>query len=359
MIGALPIHGGQLRYVAECFGIPASELLDFSANVNPEGPPPAVLSTLRASIEDLSILTSYPDLEQTELKRSIARYAGVGYQNIAVANGFVPLLETALRTLPIRSCLLPVPAFVEYRKALGRARIKIAPYALSAELDFSYDADAMIAAGQDAILLANPQNPSGVACSYETVVRIITKAAERNTYILLDEAFIDYVPELSVAPYVDRFPNLVVFRSVTKSHGMPGLRVAYAVACSTNARLLSENLPPWPITTLAARAVSAGLQDHAYASRTMVLNQQRRAVLQSEIGALGIHTYSSAANFLLLRLPSSVDAIAFWQRMLHQHHIVLRSCCNYEGLPDGHLRTAVRTEEENARLVEGMRHALR
>ena len=99
MIELVPLHGGQLRQISERFNIPSSQLIDFSANINPDGPPPAVLSTLRTSLEDISILTAYPDLEQAGLKRSIADYAGVHPKNIVVANGFIPLLESALRTL--------------------------------------------------------------------------------------------------------------------------------------------------------------------------------------------------------------------------------------------------------------------
>jgi len=353
-----PVHGGQLRQIAERFGIPQSHLLDFSANINPDGPPPVVLSTLRASLNDVSMLTDYPDLQQTELKQSIARYADIGTQNIAVANGFVPLLEATLRTLPIRRCLLPVPAFVEYHKTLTRAGIEISFHALSAESSFNYNLEAMLAGQHDAILLANPQNPSGV-CHDAAIVRdLIARAAKKNMYVLLDEAFIDYVPEHSLTTATDHFPNLIVFRSVTKFHGIPGLRVAYAVSNPSLSISLAENLPPWPITTLASRAVSAALGDQGYADRSRTTNIERRTGLQQELEKLGLILYPSAANFVLFRLSSEVDPVAFWQHMIVEHHIVLRACTNYEALPAGHLRVAVRTKEENYCLIEALAESL-
>ena len=358
MTTQLPIHGGQLRQIAERFGISASQLIDFSANINPEGPPPAVLSTLRASLNDPSTISNYPDLEQVELKQSIARYASVSPDDIVVDNGFVPLLEGALRTLTIRHCLLPVPAFVEYRPALTRARIKITPYTLTPESNFAYDIEAMLIGDHDAILLANPQNPSGVSCSPQTLLQLVAGAAERNITILLDEAFIDYIASDSLTPYVDQFPNLIVFRSVTKFHGIPGLRVAYAAAAPKIIRSIGNNLPPWPVTTLAAHAVIAALEDHPYVERTRLLNQQRKALLQAGIEELAVLTYKSAANFLLLRLPSDIAADDFWQRMIIDHHLVLRACLNYEGLSPGHLRVAVRTEIENALLVKAVGETL-
>ena len=72
-----PLHGGQLRQIAVRFGIPITQLLDFSASINPDGPPPAVLANLRASLDEPSALTTYPDLDQLELKQAIGRFAGV------------------------------------------------------------------------------------------------------------------------------------------------------------------------------------------------------------------------------------------------------------------------------------------
>ena len=177
---SLPIHGGQLKALAEQFNISVSQFVDFSANINPEGPPPAVLSALRASLDDLSVLTSYPDLRENDLTQSIARYTGVLSERVVVANGFVPLLDAILRTLPIRSCLLPVPAFVEYRKVLTRAQVGITSLQLPPESSFAYDIDTMIHGKSDAILLANPQNPSGVLCDLETMLRLIRNAAREE-----------------------------------------------------------------------------------------------------------------------------------------------------------------------------------
>ncbi|AEU37401.1 pyridoxal phosphate-dependent aminotransferase [Granulicella mallensis] len=353
-----PLHGGQLRQIAERFGIAPSQLLDFSANINPAGPPPAVLSTLRTSLDDLSTLTDYPDLQELELKQSISQYSGVAPENIAVANGFVSLLEAALRTLKIRRCLLPVPGFVEYRRTLERAGVEVCLHELNTQSKFSYDPAALTAGQHDAILLANPQNPSGVCHSAETLQTLVTRAAETNTYVFLDEAFIDYVPEHSLTTAVDRFANLIVFRSVTKFHGIPGLRVAYAVSNHELASSLSESLPPWPITTLASRAVSAALGDQPYAVRSRAENAERRTTLQNDLEQLGLLVYPSAANFLLFRLPATIDPDRFWQHMIVAHQIVLRACANYEALPAGHFRVGVRTQEENARLSTAISKSL-
>jgi threonine-phosphate decarboxylase len=353
-----PLHGGQLHQIAERFGMPVSALLDFSANINPEGPPPSVLSTLQASLGDLSTFTEYPDLQLTDLKAAIARYAGVATQNITVANGFVPLLEAALRALPIRRCLLPVPAFVEYRKTLDRAGVETVLYPLNSDSNFVYDPAAMMTGREDAILLANPQNPSGVCFNAALIRDLVVRASIKKMYVLLDEAFIDYVPEHSLTVSTNEFSNLIVFRSVTKFHGIPGLRVAYAVANSTLSSQIDGNLAPWPVTTLASRAVSAALCDLSYADRSLAENIKHRTWLHHDLEELGFSVHPSSANFILFRLPSGIDADVFWQHMIVEYRIVLRACTNYEGLPSGYLRTAVRTKHDNNRLVRALAEAL-
>jgi len=355
-----PIHGGQLRQIAERFGMAASELLDFSANINPEGPPTGALAAMREALEDAATFTDYPDLQETELKRSISRYAAVPVENIAVANGFVPLLEAALRALQIRRCVLPVPAFVEYRRTLERLGVAIETHALHSESCFRYDPAEMFDERCDAILLANPQNPSGVCHSAEQIRELVVEASRRNMYVLLDEAFIDYLPEESLTTRTDEFPHLVVFRSVTKFHGMPGLRVAYAVACPAVTLAINDGLAPWPITTLAARGVGEALDDQEYALRSRSSNDACREVLRQELEALGLTVYASAANFLLFQLPSGlrIDPENFWQHMIVLHRIVLRDCGNYEGLAPGHFRAAVRRGAENKKLLAAIEASL-
>jgi len=349
-----PLHGGQLHQIADRFRISLSELLDFSANVNPEGPPPAVLSCLREAIDNPSIITNYPDLDELQLRRCIAEYVRVPPENIAIANGFVPLLDAALRTLAIRSCLVPVPAFVEYRRTLERSRVEMLPRILDADSGFDCHTDNLFSQSCDAILLANPQNPSGALCPHNQLLRLAEEASKRNVFVFLDEAFIDYCPENSIVQEIGRFPNLIVFRSVTKFFGMAGLRVAYGAAHAELCKQIQQSIAPWSVTSLASLAAGLTVRDEAYRCQTIALNKLRREQLQAAIGKLGIHVYPSAANFLLLRLSGSIDCQRFWERLIRKHHIVLRNCANYEGLSHEFLRAAVRTETENKLLIQAL-----
>jgi threonine-phosphate decarboxylase len=358
----LPAHGGQLRQIAARYGVPAEQLIDFSANINPTGPPASVLAALNRALADPASLTAYPDLELAGLKKIVAETLNVFPNNIAVANGFVPLLEAALRSFRIARCLLPVPSFSEYRRTLENAGVDVVPYYLSQEDSFSYSPNSLLQTaleeGCDAILLANPQNPSGSLCEAKTMRRLIETAAAHGIKVLLDEAFIDYAPEQSLTQTAIKLENLIVFRSVTKFYAIPGLRAAYAVSSASSTEVLNRRLPPWPVTTLASTAVCAALQDGTYAQNTQRENSLRRTWLERELARLQVITYPSSTNFLLLRFFAEVDISLVWERMIVEHKIVLRSCTNFEGLAAGHLRIAVRSEVENERLVYGLKRVL-
>jgi threonine-phosphate decarboxylase len=360
--GVLPAHGGQLRQLAGRYGVASELLLDFSANINPAGPPPSVLLALRQALANPETLITYPDLELTDLKQGIADCTKVHPQNVVVANGFVPLLEAALRSLNIEHCLLPVPAFSEYRKTLENGKVAVTPYQLSPATNFSYDPDAILQALErnacDAILLANPQNPSGVLCESKQMMRLIEITAERKIALLLDEAFIDYDPTHSLTRCAVEHPHMIAFRSVTKFFAIPGLRVAYAVCNSAQAETMNRSIAPWPITTFASHAVCAALVDEGYAEESRMTNERRRSWLEHQLNQLRIGTFRSGANFLLLRFPARVDVNLLWEKMIVEQHIVLRSCMNYEGLEMGYLRVAVRSEQENERLIAGLKWAL-
>jgi threonine-phosphate decarboxylase len=353
-----PAHGGQLRRLGDLFHIPPADILDFSANINPAGPPPQTLVALQASLAHPATLAEYPDLDHVALKLELARFTHTPPANLLVANGFVPLLEAALRSLHLRTCLLPIPSFVEYRRTLERAGVNVTPHPLSADSFFRYDIPLLLEQRHDAILLANPQNPSGVCHNPALLAELATAALQTGTYILLDEAFIDFIPGSSLTAAIGRFPNLIVFRSVTKFFGFPGLRIAYAAAHASLAATIESNLPPWPVTTLASIATIAAVRDEAYALNSRQENRDRRDLLQRGLESCALRVYPSAANFLLFQLPPEIDAVTFWRRLILDHHIALRLCDNYEELAGGHLRAAVRLPAENLRLIAAIEQTL-
>ena len=362
MTGSLPSHGGQLRAIARSFGAEEGALLDFSASINPDGPPPQAWEVMRQCLQDPSVLTSYPDLEETELRESIGRAVGVRAQEVAVANGFGPLLAAALRVRSVRRCLLPVPCFGEYRRALEEAGVAVTTCGLREEVDFRYELDQMrarIADGrEDAVLLANPQNPSGVLCKGEEMLDFVRWADARGVTVFLDEAFIDYAPEASLTGRIVDLERVMVFRSVTKFYAVPGARVGYVVSNAGSSERIRSLLMPWAVSTVASRIVAAIVDDQGFGERTRADNERRRDALAAAMEPLGVKSYPGAANFVLLRLPGRRGAEMVWARMIREHGVVLRDGSSFEGLGTGFLRSAIRLSGENTRMVRALASSL-
>ena len=361
----VPAHGGQLRAISLRFGIPADDILDFSVNINPDGPPPAVLPALRRALEDPHSLTSYPDLEYKTLKLAIGSHSGVPMHSITVGNGFVSLLQAALSALRVRSCLLPVPAFSEYRASLHQAGVETIPFPLE-PARFQYDAGALLhalharssAVTPRAILLANPQNPSGALAPASLLLELVHRAADLGITILLDEAFIDYATSESLTREAPSLPNLIVFRSVTKFYSVPSLRAAYAISSPPHADAMAQALAPWSISTLAAEGITAALAEPVFEQSSRERNAARRLHLEALLAGSGVETYPSAANFLLLKLPGHLRGESIWTDLVIHERLLTRSCTNFEGLSPPHLRVSIRASPDNERLVAALGRVL-
>ena len=349
-------HGGQLRALGNHFGIDPATLIDFSANINPDGPPTSVIATLQAALLRPATLGEYPDIEEELLRESLAAYAGVPATNVVVANGFVPILGATIQALPVRRCILPVPAFNEYRNVLERHGIEVEPVVLQPSSEFHYDFDTLAGKDGDAILMANPQNPTAVFTEQAGLVGFVELCAKRRCYVLLDEAFIDYAQEGSLTGFVRQFPNLIIFRSLTKFFGMPGLRVAYALACDGLRARIEKFLSPWSISTLASIAAIEAVKDTAYMERGVIKNEIRRNELAAGLEALGLRVLRGRANYLLFQ---SRNAAQLWKELIVEHRLVLRLCDSFESLSEDFLRTAVRNEENNFLLLSSLRKAAR
>lgn len=356
-------HGGDVEAVSREYGIPVEELVDFSASINPLGPPPSVMDRLRRESADSSLLVRYPDPQYSELRTALATHLKVPPECLAIANGSAALCGAVTRSLSPRTCVLAVPAFTEQHRALDAAGWIVSQFSLSAADGFRLDAGALceiLEAVRPALcLLTNPHNPSGALTTAAKMIRVVRAAAACGTRLMIDEAFIDYAPSESLTVEASRSEHVVVLRSLTKFYGMPALRVGYSVSTPRMAARIDAQLPAWPVTTLAAGAGAEALRDHEYARRTLLNVADERQRLRAELAKIGIETYASAGNFLLLRLPEhGLDSARVRAQLISHHRIVVRDCRSFHGLDDGRfVRVAVRLREQNERVVRAL-HAV-
>jgi threonine-phosphate decarboxylase len=348
-------HGGDVEAAARELGIRPEEILDFSANLNPAGLPPRAAARLAREAADLGLLARYPDPSARELRTVLAAQLYIPVESIVVGAGADALIHAALRAFAPRRCVIPVPAFSEYARACAAVSAVVVRIPLRAEDGFQLQREAWseIAPG-DTIIFNNPHNPTGACATRDEMLDRIAAARSRGATVLVDEAFIDYVPEAAITPTAAARDGVIAIRSLTKFFGCAGLRVGYAVASRETARAIQRQLPAWPVTGLAANALAEAVTDREYARATLDQNARARERLAQNLGALGCHVLPGAANFLLIELPPGVVAGDVRER-LFRSGILVRSCDTFEPLTPGrYLRIAVRREDENARLAAAL-----
>ena len=208
----------------------------------------------------------------------------------------------------------------------------------------------------DMVFLCQPNNPTGQVTPPALVERLISRCADCGAVLVVDECFLDFLPDrdaLTAERFLNDAPKLVILKAFTKLYAMAGVRLGYAL-CSDTALLAGMQAAgqPWAVSGLAQAAGLEALQESAYAEEVRALIEAERPRLAAGLRALGLYVIEGRANYLLFRAPADFG------EKLRQHGAVVRSCGNYPGLDDGWYRTAVRTAEENTKLLAIMKEVL-
>lgn len=353
-------HGGNLRELAQAAGVAPESILDFSASINPLGPPEWLRPVISAAI---GTLVHYPDPDCAELAQAAAERYGVEADEVVAGNGSTELLYLIPRVLRPARALIPVPSYMDYARAAEAAGAAVIALPLRASENFALDfaaLEAALAEHGDAgslVIIGQPNNPTGMTCD----PALLRALAERHTAatFLIDEAFADFVPGLARLAPAPRPDNLIVLLSLTKHYALPGLRLGCAVMQRDTAKRVRAAQPPWSVNALAQAVGAAALRDGDYLERTRAFVTAERERVASRLGELpGIHVFPGQANFLLFEIEhADLGARALAARLLRRG-IAIRVCENFAGLGPRFGRVAIRTEDENTRLLGAMAQEL-
>ncbi len=350
-----PPHGGDVYHLARTLGLDLSELLDFSANINPLGFPPGINGAIQ---EALGEIVHYPDRRCLELRRDLAAYHCLSLDEILVGNGSTELIYLVARALRPKQALIVAPAFSEYEHALKVAQVPVA-YQVTTEAQNFTLAEPLDPQGADLVFLASPASPSGVLPAPELLVESAARLEAAGVHLLLDEAFIDFVEEASLKTQLARFPRLMILRSFTKFFGIPGMRLGCLLAAPALIQRLAAVQEPWSVSTLAQAMGRACLREHDYMARSRALVHQERQYLLTGLESLpGLQPFPSAVNYLLVKLTRPDWTAASLQKALLTRKVVIRDASNFRGLDERFFRLAVRRREENQQLLEALRQFL-
>jgi threonine-phosphate decarboxylase len=354
---SFPAHGGNVYEVALRLRCRPEGLLDYSASINPLGPPDGLRELF---VEHFDRLRHYPDINNLDLIHGLAAFHGVPANQVVVGNGSTELIYWLPRALGIRTAVVVLPTFSEYQRAFEIEGVKLVKLFTRAENDFQPTVEELEAVLRDhrpqAVLVTHPGSPAGTLLAPVVREWLPRTCSDRGIYCIVDEAFVDFCEEHSCKGFLTTAQGLILIRSMTKFYGIPGVRLGYLLTTAAVAAAMRRFLPPWSVSTLAQIAGSFCLKQDDYRRRTLELVAQERALMAQALTSLpGFQVFSGRANYLLLGMPAGFPSAAKLQEdLLQEASILIRDCASFEGLGEQYVRLAVRLPEQNRRLLKAL-----
>lgn len=349
----LPEHGANPHRLYERAGQkPPSDIIDFSENVHPFGPPDFVKEQWA---NFFGLVTSYPDPQAEPFKSQAAIYHGVEKQQIAVGNGAAEIFTWLAKRYRNKRVLLVEPAFSEYRSTLTAEKTHIMEINLKPENSWQLQLDEVEKklTHCDAFYLCNPHNPTGRLHDVPMLTEI-AELCKGKCELVIDEAFIDFVGEhASFIPMLDSYPHVIIVRSMTKMYALAGLRLGYAIATADIISELTDSAAHWNVNGLAAAAGARCFSEETYRERVIAAATSERVKMEAYLEATGCTFIPSAANFLCFQLPNPRLSEPFFQAML-KAGIVLRHTYSFKGMDGQWFRIGMKSASAMERLRKEM-----
>ncbi len=361
-------HGGLVKKTSQQYGIPESQLLDASASLNPYGTPfdhpytgldmDKILGTA------LKRMGQYPDNRYLEFRNAAARFVGKGIkaENIIPGNGSSEIIRLVAETVIEEGdiVLIPSPTFSEYEQQCSIFGAEIRYIEQNVLPDVPND----VLKGARLLFVCNPNNPTGRLFSREEIQCLIDKCRENNVVLFIDEAFIELAdPSQTIVDLVESNDHLFIQRSLTKAFAIPGIRMGFGVASVKIATLLNNARLSWNLGCVAEEVstVLMNMEGGCYSrylleSREMIARE--REFLMEKLERRGFRPVESTVNFIYVDISDlSMDSTELTERMA-AHGVLIRDCSSFQDLGKHHIRIAVRTREENERIVDCIRQVI-
>ena len=345
-------YGGYWRY---------PKLLDFCYLVNPYYPPKRMLDEMRASFNTL--ITEYPSGMRVNSLLA-AKNFGVKQEHIIIGNGAAELIKGFMERVAGR-CGFIRPTFDEYPNRYEKAD---SVYYIPEERDFGYTADNIKDFFEDkdvgTIIIVNPDNPTGNYIPKSDLEELICWAADRNINILLDESFADFSDETDNTfikeDILASHPNLYVMKSISKSYGVPGLRLG-VLASSDEKRIaeMKKDAAIWNINSFAEFYMQIAEKYKKDYARALEKLRAERARFEEELSKVrGIRVVPSQANYVMVELNEGISPKELLKTLLVKYDILIKELTTKTN-GRNYLRLAVRNTEDNDKLIAALKAELK
>lgn len=343
--------GGYWRY---------PKLLDFCYLVNPYFPPKRMIDEIKANFDLL--LTEYPSGMRVNSLLA-AKNFGVHEEQILVGNGAAELIKSLMAHFHGKVGFIR-PTFDEYPNRYDREQsVDFIPD----NCDYSYTADDIIRFFEktdiENLVLINPDNPSGNYIPKQDILRLIAWTAERQIRFLLDESFVDFAdepdPSMIKSDLLDRNPHLFVMKSISKSYGVPGLRLGVlASGDQTVIDSMKKDVAIWNINSFGEFYMQIAEKYQNDYEKSLILLREERARFEEELEQVaGVRVIPSQANFVMVELDEQISPKELLKTLLVKYDLLIKELTTKTN-GRNYLRLAVRNQKDNDTLIQALKKVL-
>lgn len=342
-------YGGYWRY---------SKLLDFCYLVNPYFPPQRMLSEIKANAEKL--IMNYPSGARVNALLAAKNFS-VKEEHIVVGNGAAELIKSLMEHYKGKIGFIR-PTFEEYP---NRSEEKNSVNYIPGNENFSYHADELISFFGDKeiamLVLINPDNPSGNYIEKKEVLLLLSWCREKQITLLLDESFADFAGEEDNSfireEILTQYDNLFVVKSISKSYGVPGLRLGILASGNVEQiQTIKKDVSIWNINSLAEFYMQIEEKYEAeYREALKHFKIVRRQFLEELAGVTGLRVIPSQANYVMCELTGKQSAREFTEKLLLDYNILIKDLTGKVKGTGQYVRIAIRSEEDNEKLIRALK----
>ncbi len=348
-------HGGNIFEAAIYAGRRPEQIIDFSASINPLGPPEGLGSCLARNFWKIN---HYPAPSSPDLIRSASRLFRIEPEMVLAANGATELLDIAPRAFPGETVLIPAPAYAGYAESARRNNLTITyvfPGAKSGRIFPSLEEIIPHITNRTLVFLGRPNNPTGCMPDPVELQQVIIR--HPKTFFVIDESFLDFTTEKTLAGSGPA--NLLVVYSLTKFYALPGLRLGLGMGHPDVIKKISVLISPWSVNTLAQEAGCFCLEDQKFrAESRMTLTDLKKNFLENIKRITWLEVFPGEANFLLCRIIDQRLSAHDLARRLIRKGILIRTAENFPGLDHSWFRLAVKSKKDNSFLCSCLEDAV-
>lgn len=344
------VHGGQAWKL--------EGIEDYSHNLNPFGPPEDIGEIIMSAMGDLG---HYPDDSCAELKETLSKTFNIDTDCITIGAGSSDIIRNVPNTFfsPGDRVVLNRPSFAEYAQQCKIVGAEIVWNDLLPEDDFRIDLDRlMYTVDEDvkALYICNPNNPTGRVEPREKLISIVRECEERGVLVFLDETLLELVPgyvDNTLSGMVDKFSNLIVASSLTKSFAIPGIRIGFGFSNPDIISEMEKVRMTWNVGQIEQTVANILVRDHMdYVDHAAMVMNEESEIMNSSLREVGFPVGNVSDSFFYFNSlePLGMECAEFKKKMLSRG-IMVRDCSSFGDDFKVYVRYSVKDRERNCRFV--------